>query len=76
MQYLLNGVTRVPSLRAVSASGHNLLTGREEQVVADGLSNGEISRELGRERAPIKKDLFRIFDKLGDSCRVNSCSRP
>ena len=73
LQYLLDIVTRVPSLRAVNASGHNLLTGREEQVVAlvaDGLSNREIARELGLSEHTIKKYLFRIFDKLGVSSRV------
>jgi DNA-binding NarL/FixJ family response regulator len=73
LHYLLDVVTHVPSLRAVNACGHNLLTGREEQVVAlvaDGLSNREIAREVGLSQHTIKKYLFRIFDKVGISSRV------
>jgi DNA-binding NarL/FixJ family response regulator len=50
-----------------------LLTGREEQVVAlvsDGLSNREVARELSLSEHTVKKYLFRIFDKLGISTRV------
>ena len=46
---------------------------REEQVVglvAEGLSNREIARELQLSEHTIKKYLFRIFDKLGISTRV------
>ena len=49
-----------------------LLTPREEQVVAlvaDGLSR-EVARELCLSEHNIKKYLFRIFDKLGISSRV------
>jgi DNA-binding NarL/FixJ family response regulator len=50
-----------------------LLTPREEQVVAlvaDGLSNREVAQELCLSEHTIKKYLFRIFDKLGISSRV------
>jgi DNA-binding NarL/FixJ family response regulator len=51
-----------------------LLTDREEQVVAlvaDGLSNREVARELNLSEHTIKEYLFRIFDKLGVSTRSN-----
>lgn len=71
--YLLDVVTHVPSLRVVNASGRKLLTPREEQVVAlvaDGLSNREIADELNLSEHTVKKYVFRIFDKLGISSRV------
>ena len=73
LQYLIEAVAQVPSLRVLNASGLKLLTPREEQVVAlvaDGLSNREIAQELGLSEHTVKKYLFRIFDKLGISSRV------
>ena len=73
LQYLLETVTHVPALRVVNANGANLLTPREEQVVAlvaDGLSNREAADELGLSEHTIKKYLIKIFDKLGISTRV------
>ncbi len=73
LQYLLETITQVPSLRMVNARGVRLLTPREEQVVAlvaDGLSNREVAHELGLSEHTVKKYLFHIFDKLGISSRV------
>lgn len=73
MQYLIDLISQVPSLRVVNALGRKLLTPREEQVVAlvaDGLSNLEIASELNLSQHTIKKYVFRIFDKLGISSRV------
>jgi len=73
LRYLLEVLTHVPSLRVVNAAGDELLTTREEQVVAlvaDGLSNREIAKELGLSEHTVKKYLFRVFDKLGISSRV------
>jgi DNA-binding NarL/FixJ family response regulator len=73
LQYLIEGITQVPSLRMVNAMGIKLLTPREEQVVAlvaGGLSNREVAHELSLSEHTIKKYLFRIFDKLGISSRV------
>ncbi|MFZ0801298.1 MAG: response regulator transcription factor [Terriglobales bacterium] len=71
--YLVDAVTQVPSLRVVNSRGRNLLTPREQQVVAlvaDGLSNRGVARELGLSEHTVKKYLFRIFDKIGVSTRV------
>jgi DNA-binding NarL/FixJ family response regulator len=57
----------------VSVCGEKLLTSREEQVVAlvaDGLSNRHVAAELGLSEHTVKKYLFRIFEKLGISNRV------
>jgi DNA-binding NarL/FixJ family response regulator len=73
LEYLLEMVNQVPALRVVGADGRKLLTPREEQVVAlvaDGLSNREIASELNLSEHTIKKYVFRIFDKLGISSRV------
>lgn len=70
---LLDVLARVPALRVLNTGGDQLLTGREEQVVAlvsDGLSNREVAHELNLSEHTIKKYLFRIFDKLGISTRV------
>jgi DNA-binding NarL/FixJ family response regulator len=73
LQFLLEVVTQVPSLRVMNARGAKLLTPREEQVVAlvaDGLTNRQVARELSLSEHTVKKYLFRIFDKLGISSRV------
>src|SRR5216684_3526701 len=70
---LLDSICQVPAVRVVSASGEKLLTPREEQVVAlvaDGLSNRDVAGELGLSEHTVKKYLFRIFEKLGISSRV------
>ena len=57
----------------LNASGRSLLTPREEQVVAlvaEGLGNRHIARELNLSEHTIKKYLFHIFEKLGISTRV------
>lgn len=73
LNYLVELVAEVPSLRVVNVRGRQLLTPREEQVVAlvaDGLSNRSAARELNLSEHTVKKYLFRIFDKLGISSRV------
>lgn len=73
MTFLLDLISEVPSLRILNSRGHHMLTPREEQVVAlvaEGLSNRETARELNLSEHTIKKYLFRIFDKLGISSRV------
>ncbi|HEY4053833.1 MAG TPA: response regulator transcription factor [Terriglobales bacterium] len=73
LNYLLESICQVPAVRVLGAGGQNLLTYREEQVVAlvaDGLSNRDVATELGLSEHTVKKYLFRIFDKLGISNRV------
>jgi DNA-binding NarL/FixJ family response regulator len=73
LHYLLEAVAEVPSLPVINSKGKNLLTAREEQVVAlvaDGLSNRDVALELRLSEHTVKKYLFRIFDKLGVSSRV------
>jgi DNA-binding NarL/FixJ family response regulator len=60
-------------VRMVSATGTPLLTKREEQIVrmvAEGLPNSEICASLGVSTHTVKNHLFRIYEKLGVSNRV------
>ena len=73
LNYLMDLISEVPSLRVINARGGSLLTPREEQVVAlvaEGLGNRQIAGELNLSEHTIKKYLFRIFEKLGVSTRV------
>lgn len=71
--FLLDAVCSSPTVRAVDANGFNLLSKRELDVVrslAEGLTNREIGKKLGLSQHTIKNYLFRVFDKLGVSSRV------
>jgi DNA-binding NarL/FixJ family response regulator len=63
----------MPFVRAVDSDGANLLTKREEDLVravADGSSNRDIARKLNLSEHTVKNYIFRIFDKVGVSNRV------
>jgi DNA-binding NarL/FixJ family response regulator len=65
-------VSRGPG-RILSSSGVQLLTKREEDIVRlveDGLTNRQIAQELNLSEHTVRNNLFRIFDKLGVSTRV------
>jgi DNA-binding NarL/FixJ family response regulator len=71
--YVLDVLTSQSPLRVVNAKGEHLLSEREQQVVAmivEGMTNKEISRQLGISEHTVKNHIFRIFDKLGISSRV------
>jgi DNA-binding CsgD family transcriptional regulator len=60
-----------PALRF--SSGRTLLTKREDDVVnlvVDGLSNRETAQKLGLTEHTVSNYLFRIYEKLGISTRV------
>ena len=62
-----------PAVRTSNGKGMQLLSKRELQVVrylAEGLTNREIADQLKLSQHTIKNYLFRIFDKLGVSSRV------
>jgi two-component system nitrate/nitrite response regulator NarL len=81
LRYVLDEFTRAPKQRKVDPTVENRMTKRETDVVklaVEGLSNREIARELGLTEHTVKNYLFRIFDKLGVSNRVElvlSCLR-
>jgi DNA-binding NarL/FixJ family response regulator len=73
LHYLLEAMLEPVPMSFVSASGDALLSSREMDVVrcvAEGLSNREIAQRLTLREHTVKNYLFRIFDKLGVSSRV------
>ena len=60
------------SIRVIR-QGRRLLTKREDDVVklvADGLSNRNVAHKLGLTEHTVSNYLFRIYEKLGISSRV------
>jgi len=73
LRFIVEALAATPGIRAVNASGMNLLSARELEVVrwlTEGLTNREIGERLGLSKHTIKNYLLRIFDKLGVSNRV------
>jgi len=71
--FAIETLASTPSIRAVGANGLSLLSKRELDVVgclADGLTNREIAERLNLSQHNIKNYLFRVFDKLGVSSRL------
>jgi DNA-binding NarL/FixJ family response regulator len=71
--FAVEALAASPTLRAVGANGLSLLSKREMDVVrclAEGLTNREIAERLGLSQHTIKNYLFRVFDKLGVSNRL------
>lgn len=73
MTLLLEALMSTPKIKAVDRKGMNLLTKREAEVVsclAEGMTNREIAERIGLSQHTVKNYLFRIFDKLGVSNRI------
>jgi DNA-binding NarL/FixJ family response regulator len=72
VQYLVDSL-KDPQLTITDAKGTQLLTKREQglvHLVAEGRTNKEISRELNLSEHTVRNYLFRIFNKLGTSTRL------
>jgi DNA-binding NarL/FixJ family response regulator len=72
LQFVLEALTQ-PTLAIFQSNGKSLLSAREIDVVrcvAEGLTNREIAQRLKLTEHTVKNYLFRIFDKLGVSSRV------
>jgi DNA-binding NarL/FixJ family response regulator len=81
--FLLEALAIAPAVRPLDSIGLNQLSSRELEVVnclAEGMSNQEIAQRLKLSRHTIKNYMFRIFNKLGVSSRVEllfyALSRP
>jgi|SRR5271170_68999 len=74
LKYLLDALSEaMPARAAVNETDASILSKRERDVVhgvAEGLSNREIAHRLNLTEHTVKNYLFRIFDKLGVSSRV------
>lgn len=71
--YLIHYLVQTAPPSIGNVGGSNLLTKREEGVVhlvAEGLTNREISHQLNLSEHTVRNYLFRIFNKLGTSTRV------
>jgi len=73
LQYLLEELVQKMPISSIEIQGDVHLTDREVQVVglvAEGYTNREISGVLGLSEHTIKNYIFRVFDKVGVSTRV------
>jgi DNA-binding NarL/FixJ family response regulator len=73
LRYLLEALRDSEPMHPADSQGEAILSKREHDVVrcvAEGLSNREIAARLKLTEHTVKNYLFRIFDKLGVSSRV------
>jgi len=73
MQLLLKTLRKATPIRPLSSTGTGLLTMRETEVaklVAEGLPTREIAKRLNITEHTVSNYLFRIYNKLGISTRV------
>ena len=71
--HVLDALPKPQPLQVLNAQGMPLLTKRETDVVGlvrEGLTNRQIASELRLSEHTVRNNLFRIFDKLGISSRV------
>jgi len=71
--FILEALHTAPSFRLVNHNSEALLSKREQAVVAcvaEGLTNREAAERLMLSEHTVKNYLYRIFDKLGVSSRI------
>jgi len=73
IEHILAALINTKPIQFNNADGMPLLTRREEDVVrlvSDGLKNREIAQRLKVKEHSVRNYLYRIFEKLGVSTRV------
>jgi DNA-binding NarL/FixJ family response regulator len=73
LQIILQAMAKRTQFEPVSTTGVKLLTSREAEVaalVAEGFRNREISERLNLSAHTVKNYLYRVYEKLGISSRV------
>ena len=73
LHFLVDAIAESTAPRILNAKGAPLLSKQERGVVrlvAEGLTNREIARQLSLSENTVRNYVFRIFDKVGTSNRV------
>jgi DNA-binding NarL/FixJ family response regulator len=73
LHFVIEALGQAPLTRSISVRATGLLTKREEGVVhlvAEGMTNRDISQELKLSEHTVRNYLFRIFNKVGTSNRL------
>jgi DNA-binding NarL/FixJ family response regulator len=73
LRYVIEALARGESQPIKGANGTPLLTKRENELVklvAEGLTNRDVARQLSLTEHTVRNYLFRIFNKLGTSNRL------
>jgi two-component system, NarL family, nitrate/nitrite response regulator NarL len=73
VHFVLEALMNSKPLRVIGSQGRYLLAQREDEVaslVVEGMTNREIAQRLGIAEHTVSNYLFRIYEKLGISSRV------
>lgn len=73
LQWIVEALAQREPVRILSAKGIPRLTERENEIVrlgVEGLPNNEIAQKLGLSEHTVKNHLFRVYEKLGVTNRV------
>jgi DNA-binding NarL/FixJ family response regulator len=73
LEHVVEALVHTPAIAPTHHKSNASLSGRERQVaqlIAEGLSNREVSEQLGLSEHTVKNYVFRLFEKLGISTRI------
>jgi len=73
LHFVLEALMSSTPLRVINSQGRYLLAQKEDEVanlVAEGMTNREVAQRLGIAEHTVSNYLFRIYEKLGISSRV------
>jgi DNA-binding NarL/FixJ family response regulator len=73
LEHIVDALSRAPALTPAKSKPPTALSKREEEVaglIASGMSNRDVAEKLGLSPHTVKNCLFRIFEKLDISTRI------